>query len=286
MLGIQLNSKLLLGLIAFLAVASCNAPPREKTASPDETRSLDWELVFEEDFSDDSYQEQWQLDGFADLEIAAEGSTSYLKIKTKPSETNPDNKQSVLWCRKRFPGDLRFVFRAKGDPGNRSIFYFNANPTPISGYNSIFDWDHPDAQMTQYAGKDIIELYTVGILRDDQAECNLRYIGGTTAPAYREYLKNPGASAQAVYGRETIFQAYYSPFLNKPYTWFEFDLQILGRRLAMKVDGETVFGCEDPGNVGTEDYPWTSLTNGGWLGFRNFVPGTVYIDYLKVYRKK
>jgi len=280
------NSKLLPGLIALLAVVSCNGTPRGKTVSRDETRSLDWELAFEEDFSNISYEEQWRLDGFADLEIAAEGTASYLKIKTKAGETNPENKQSVLWYRKRFPGDLRFVFRAKGDSGNRSIFYFNANPTPVSGYNSIFDWDRADAQMTQYAGMDIIELYTVGILRDDQDECNLRYIGGTTAPVYREYLKKPDASAQAVYGSETIFQAHHSPFLNKPDTWFEFDLQIVGRHLVMKVDEETVFDCEDPGNVGTENYPWTSLTNGGWLGFRNFVPGTVCIDYLRVYRKK
>jgi len=118
-------------LVALLApLTGCL---KEDESSNIESLSTGWELVFQEDFSDDSSLRRWKLEGFAGLEIVRRGDTDYLKIATTFSETDRQNKQSVLWCRERLSGDLRFVFRARGETGNRSIFYFNANPTPGSG---------------------------------------------------------------------------------------------------------------------------------------------------------
>ena len=129
-------------------------------------------------------------------------------------------------------------------------------------------------------------IYTIGILRSDESSCNLRYIGGSTAGAYLEYMKNPGVEAQAVFGAETIYKSYDSPFEGKPDRWFEFDISVVGDSITLAIDNNELFRCKDPGNVGCEAYSWTALSNGGWLAFRNFVPGVVCIDYLKVYTKK
>lgn len=271
-------------IVCLALLAGFFACKKDDTAPKDAELTRNWELVFQENFSDYSFRQRWKLEGFAEEEIVKDNSADFLKITTKYSEINHDNKQSVLWCRERFTGDLRFEFRAKGGPGNRSIFYFNANPTSNSGFGSIFGWHRPDAQMLRYAGSDSIEMYSVGILRDNQELCNLRYIGGTTAPAYRDPIMH--RHRQVLYGNETIFNSYHSPFLNKPDTWFEFKLQITGGEVAMEVNGVTVFDVRDPGNVGTEQFAWTPLTNGGWFAFRNFVPRTVCIDYVKVYRMK
>jgi len=239
-----------------------------------------WTLVFEENFSDASHMKNWLLDGFADLSMEGEGQIRYLRIGTKPSADNPNNFQSVLWRQERYRGDLRFEFRAKGEPGNCSIFYFNANPTKGSGYDSIFDWERPDAQMARYAGSEKIEMYSVGILRD-VGKCNFRCIGGNTVDAYRK----PDRRETRIHEKATLICSYDSPFEQKPDTWFTFDLQIVGRRITLKVDGEQVFEVEDNGKDEPGVFSRTPLTNGGFFGFRNFKPNAVCVDYIKVYSR-
>ncbi|MCD6365066.1 MAG: DUF1080 domain-containing protein [Planctomycetes bacterium] len=249
------------------------APAASETAAPD---YAGWTLVFEENFSDDSWPQRWRLEGFADLGIVRDGEADYLKIRTVKSAANRNNKQSVLWCKRRFSGNLRFVFRARGQSGNRSIFYFNANTTADSKLSSIFDLPRPDAQMVRYAGVDELEMYSVGILRDDQDRCNVRYLGGAMAECFRK---------QTRFGAESIIQSHDSPYRHKPQVWFKFDLRVVGPRITMEVDGVTVVDFEDSGNVGTDAFGWAPLDDGGFFAFRDFMPRQVDIDYVRVYRR-
>ncbi len=263
----------------LLAGPGCS---RQGQSLDDDEPGPERRLLFEEQFSNPSCLDNWCLEGFARLSLGGQNDTGHLEIITTADPTNQDNKQSVLWCAKPFRGNLRFEFRARGQPGNRSIFYFNANPAGHFGLESIFDWSRPDAQMTRYAGCDSIEMYSVGILRDDQEICNLRYIGGTTASAYRDPSMVTGP--ELPYGLETIISAYQSPFLGRPDSWFEFALEIVDGRITFEIDGSQLLSLEDPENVGGEAFGWRALTDGGWFGFRNFVPGRVDYDYLRVYQ--
>jgi len=274
----------LLAVCLVMILAAGTRCGRENRVQNNEATGGEWELVLEEEFYDRSCLDRWRLEGFADLNLGREEGVDYIEITTRRDTADHDNRQSVLWCNEPFRGDLRFEFRARGETSNRSIFYFNANPVEGFDLSSIFDWLRPDAQMLHYAGCDSIEMYSVGILRDDQQECNLRYIGGTTAPAYR----NPEmmTDVQRLYGDETIFKAFPSPFLGRPDTWFEFDLQVESSHITLKIDGKIIIDLEDPQDVGTEKFAWISLTDGGWFGFRNFVPGKVCYDHVRVYKRR
>jgi len=254
--------------IAMVSLVLAAAPGDARTA-----RVPVWQLVFQEEFSDASYKDDWQLDGKAELTLKTEGKAGYLEIATK--------KRSVLWLKRHFGGDIRVVFRARGQTKNRSIFYFNARPTPDSGFKTVFDWPRPDADMKRYAGTNIVELYTVGMLRDDQDVCNLRYLGGTTAWAYNR----PKRNRDGAYDTETIFKPYDSPFRNQPDTWFEFDVQVIGEQILMVVNHVTVIDLVDPGRTPQGKSTWKPLVSGGWIGFRNFRPKTVCLDYVRVYRR-
>jgi len=270
-----------LALLSIMACTIVGEGPAQDLAEPKARCEESWNLAFEEDFSDASYKGRWLLDGFANLSVEDEGQTRYLRIGTKRSADNPNNFQSVLWCKERFSGDLRFRFRAKGESGNASIFYFNANPTEESGYDSIFDWVRPDAQMARYAGSGKMEMYSVGLLRNT-AKCNLRYIGGGTIDAYN----SPNRQQDRAYDKATLICSYDSPFEEKPDTWFTFDLQIVGRQITLKVDGEEVFDVEDNGKTEPGVFSRTPLTHGGFFGFRNFKPNAVCVDYIRVYRRQ
>jgi len=124
-------------------------------------------------------------------------------------------------------------------------------------------------------------MYSVGILRDDQQFCNLRYIGGRTADAYQYNRRKQ----TVLYDGETIFQTYPSPYQGMSDTWFTCDVQIMDNRLLMLVNEETVFDVIDPGNAGNPSFPWKPLIDGGWIGFRNFRPNSVIIDYVKVFQQ-
>ncbi|MBN1670051.1 MAG: hypothetical protein JXR37_03415 [Kiritimatiellae bacterium] len=245
-------------------------------ATAQRTAKLSWQPVFAEEFSDDSYRERWLLDGTAELAIERDGETSALKIATRANASNKKDKASVLWCRQRFAGDVRICFRARAQSGNRSILFFNARPMPDSGHTTIFDWARPDALYARYAGDPVWAMYSVGILRDDENTCNLRYIGGTAAAAL-------AAVSYRQFQEETVLFGYDSPFHGKPLTWFEFDLRVIGKQIVLFVDGAKVIDLLDPGNMGTPDYGWASLTGGGWLAIRNFRPNSVWVDHVRVY---
>jgi hypothetical protein len=88
-----------------------------------------WDLVFEENFYDDAWRSRWLLEGVAEMERSTVDGSRVLAIHTQVDSNMTKNRQSVLWCRQQFCGNLRIVFRIKGETGNRSIFYFNAQPT-------------------------------------------------------------------------------------------------------------------------------------------------------------
>jgi len=235
-----------------------------------------WRPVLQEDFADDSFRDRWVLEGFADLALERDKDLPHIRIATTRNPHEPKNRQSVLWCKQRFSGNVRVTFRAKGATANRAILYFNAVPTPESGHRTIFDWDRPDAEMIRYAGDSRIAMYTLGMLRDDQNVCNLRYIGGSIADAYTALPFDP-------YQQASIIKAYDSAFRDKPDTWFDFDIRVVGRRIALDIDGVNVFDVQDTGCAELDEWRWESLTEGGWIGFRNFVPNDVCVGRVRVY---
>ncbi len=235
-----------------------------------------WVLRFQEDFADESYRSRWRLEGFADLACAREGSANFLRIVTREKSSNGDLKQSVLWFGEpvREPA-VRFVFRARGEARNQSLFLFNANPTRESGWRSIFDWTRPDALYVRYAGSEMIEMYSVGMLRDRQKQANLRYLGGS---AVRTRSFPEGVHIPVVHSFD-------SPWFGQPDAWFDFDLRVEGRRITLLVDGKPIVEAEDKGSSAELGTKWIPLTAGGFFGFRNFVPTRVDVDYIRVFTK-
>ena len=239
-----------------------------------------WALVYTEDFSDDSWRNAWRLDGYAELSTEAEGPTGYLRIQTLPSPVNTRDKASVLWLGRRFDGDLRIEFRARGEAGNRALFYFNANPGASSGYRGLFDWARPDAKMLRYAGTGLMELYSVGILRNDQAVCNLRYLGG-------DAMSKIFVAQRPVFEKVSAIASFDSPYAGRPAdTWFEHELEIRDNRIVLSVDGQRLVEHLDTGTVELPDCRWEPLTEGGSIAFRNFRATTVCLDYVRVYQSQ
>ena len=136
--------------------------------------------------------------------------------------------------------------------------------------------------MHRYAGDGKIEMYSVGTLRETERRCNLRYIGGPTAPAYHRFPWTPKGTR---FDDETIIRSFDSPFRGKADTWFEFDLRIVGKKISLNIDGVRMFDVEDSGNRGGKEFAWTPIEGGGFIGLRNFRPNAVCLDYLRVYRK-
>ncbi|MBN1670108.1 MAG: heparinase II/III family protein [Kiritimatiellae bacterium] len=265
------------GARGTIAIAPVRLSPRTAARSAAVREdAADWQPVFEEEFSDESYRERWHLDGTAELAIEREGNASALKIATRAGGADAGQRASVLWCKRRLAGDVRICLRARGESGNRGILLFNARPMPDSGHATIFDWVRPDSAYARYAGDPIWAMYSVGILRNDEKACNLRYIGGTAAAALAEV-------SYKRFQEETVIAACDSPFRGKPLTWFELDLRVIGKRIVLFVDGAKAIDLVDPGNMGTPEYGWTALTGGGWFGIRNFVPKCVWVDRVRVY---
>ncbi len=257
----------------FFAAEKSETEPKE-SAAPATKDAAGWALRFEEEFSDESYRERWRLEGFAGLSRASKGPARFLRIQTHENPSDPGQKQSVLWCMEPVRGTaVRFVFRARGETRNQSLFLFNANPTRESGLRSIFDRSRPDALYVRYAGSETIEMYSVGILRDVQKQANIRYLGGNAVKtrSFPEGVHIP------------VLQSFDSPCFGKPDTWFEFDLRIEGRRITLLVDGKPVMETEDSGSSSALGTTWSPLTDGGFFGLRNFVPGRVDVDYLRVF---
>ena len=256
-----------------LGVLPAIAPPAPGSEGPDA-----WALAYTEDFSDDSWRDTWKLDGYAELSTEAEGPTGFLRIKTLSSPVNTRDKASVLWLRKRFEGNLLIEFRARGEAGSRALFYFNANPASSSGYPGLFDWDRPDAKMLRYAGTGLMELYSVGILRNDQEVCNLRYLGG-------DAMSKIFVAQRPVFEKVSAIASFDSPYAGRPAdTWFEHELEIRDNRIVLSVDGQRLVEHLDTGTVELPDCRWEPLTEGGSIALRNFRATTVCLDYVRVYQ--
>jgi len=236
-------------------------------------------LLFEETFSSPGYQSRWRQEGEQDLEVLAEAGRRFLRIRTRQSVTNRQLHHSVLWVRERFSGDLRFSFRARGQPGNGTIFYMNARTASNSAYSGIFGWPRPDAQEERYSASPDFEAYTFGYLRTP--ECNLRHVGGVTAAAWP---KPWNAENTKRYERESVILSVPSPYGGRCDDWHDFDLSIAGARLSCSVDGKPLFDFTDKGRTPGGTLRWKPLTGGGWTGFRNFQATRVDLAFFRVYR--
>lgn len=242
------------------------------TASAD-----DWQLVVSENFSTSDAVSEWVLDGTAGVSINDDGQ---LEINTRKEVVGDvTTRCSVLWYPKPVLGDLRFEFDARGDKKNRCIFFFNARTTGAE--KSIFAWRRPRAAYADYAGDDRIELYTLGMLRYDQEEENLRLIGGELAPVLRDMLAAPKGPERKkrnqTFQDKSIFQSH-PRATSDPETMAHFVLTVIGAQLTLTVDGKQVFDVIDSARV-------HAPLAGGHFGFRNFIPGKAWYDNLRVYQR-
>jgi hypothetical protein len=246
------------------------------TQIPDQS----WSLVFEERFTS-GFETRWMVEGDADLKRRAENGREFLRISTKQSPVVKQMHQSVLWYRERLTGDLRFVFRARAQKGNGTIFYMNARTPPGSAQKTIFDRKRPDSREERYSASPDFEAYTFGYLRSPQL--NLRHVGGPTAAAWPDPRNE---ETWRRYEKESVMLSVDSPFGERFDEWHDFDLQIVGSRLSGAIDGKVVYDVTDSGRTPNGSIRWTPLTGGGWTGFRNFQASWVDIEFFRVYRWK
>jgi hypothetical protein len=235
-------------------------------------------LVFEERFSA-GFQARWVEEGEAALDQRAEQGRKFLRISTRQSPVIKQVHQSVLWYRERLAGDLRFVFRARAQKGNGTIFYMNARTPAGSAYKSIFDWKKPDSREERYSASPDFEAYTFGYLRSP--EMNLRHVGGPTGAAW----PNPRSEETwRRYEEESVMLSVPSPFGDRCDEWHDFDLQVVGSRLSASIDGKMLYDFTDTGRTPKGSIRWAPLTGGGWTGFRNFQATWVDIEFFRVYQ--
>jgi hypothetical protein len=163
--------------------------------------------------------------------------------------------------------------------GSRCIFFFNARP--LQGHRSIFEWERPLAMYLDYAGEERMELYTLGMLRYDQEEENLRAVGGELATWLKEMEALPRGPERKrrndIFQSRTIFHAFPRAAENAD-RMARHVLTVEGARLTLEVDGRRVFDVVDAARVAN---PW----QGGYFGFRNFKPTKAWYDNLRVYRR-
>jgi len=253
-----------------------------KPGRGDEIRQAEdglWSLVFEESFTESEFLKRWFLEGEADLDVRSEDDRKFLRMQTRQSAADKHLHHSVLWHREGLSGDLRFVFRARGQKGNGTIFYMNARTPAGSVYQRIFDWKRPDALEERYSASPDFEAYTFGYLRSP--ECNLRHVGGVTAAAWPKPWNQENTRR---YERESILLCPPSPFGDNCDRWHDFDLRIVGNRLSGSVDGRMLFDVMDEGKTPQGTIRWKPHIGGGWTGFRNFRATWVDIEFIRVYR--
>jgi hypothetical protein len=242
-----------------------------------QVQDLLWSVIFEERFTP-GFEERWVEEGEALLEVRSEEGRKFLRIWTRQSPLVRQMHQSVLWYRERLVGDLRFVFRARAEKGNGTIFYMNARNPASSRYKSIFDWKKPNSREEHYSASPDFEAYTFGYLRSP--ELNLRHVGGATRASWPD---PPNEETRRRYERESIILSAHSPFGDRCDEWHDFDLRIVGTRLSASIDGKTVYDLTDIGKTPKGSIQWAPLTGGGWTGFRNFQATWVDIEFFRVY---
>ena len=276
-------------LVTVLAFAACAlaAPPKVLT-TPEGT----WELVMSEDFSKPESLKNWKLDGSAKLHLSLDGK---LLVETRKAEIDGKvAKASVLWYHKPFKGDLRILFDGKADPKSRCILFFNAQPR--EGKTSIFQWKRPIATYDSYAGDPRMVLYTLGTLRSDQKEVNLRILGAqpslgtyTERRTCFERFRQSGRKDKKLatefrrlnqlFQKESIFASAPSLYFGKPDEFFKFDVRVIGARIIVYVNGKKHIDAVDKARV-------KKPLDGGYFGFRDFRPTKAWYDNVRVYRRK
>ena len=236
-----------------------------------------WKLAASESFDSAKALDSWHLEGPADVSVTPKGE---LQIETRQVMIDGEKARcSVLWFGKPINGDVRYEFDARGELGNRCLFFFNARP--LKGQKSIFDWQRSTAKYMDYAGEPRMQLYTLGMLRYDQEDENLRIVGGELA----EYLKQMEAVPRGperkrrneIFQRKTILQSF-PRAAKSPDRMSHYALTVTGARIVLEVDGATVLDVVD-------EHRKANPLRGGYFGFRNFRPSRAWYDNLRAYRR-
>ena len=125
-----------------------------------------------------------------------------------------------------------------------------------------------------------MELYSIGILRNDQEHCNLRYLGGPE-------MSKLFVAERPTFAKNPVIARSESSFVEEPpTTWFEFALKTRNNHIHFDVDGRSMIDHVDTGTVVLSHSQWNPLTNGGCIAFRNFRATTMCLDYITVYQAK
>jgi hypothetical protein len=146
----------------------------------------DWREVFTDRFDAAASLKQWSLEGSAEVTIA----DGRLHVANKKARIEGQScQESTLWCRQPFWGDLRLEMDCRAEPKSRCLVFFCARTNPPEG--DIFAWKRPLARYADYAYEPRLELYSLGLLRSDQAELNLRHLGGRVPEEWLRVLAFP-----------------------------------------------------------------------------------------------
>lgn len=146
-----------------------------------------WELIDHHTFDEAKGLDRWLMEGAGQAEITPEGQ---LKITNTVEQVHGlPTRASVFWLKTPHDGDLRIQLRCRAEPGSRVILFFNARTTDER--TSLFSWQRPRADYADYAYEPRLELYTIGILRSDQKNLNLRYLGRDIPRQWIEVMPIP-----------------------------------------------------------------------------------------------
>ncbi|HWL52328.1 MAG TPA: hypothetical protein VNQ90_07830 [Chthoniobacteraceae bacterium] len=146
--------------------------------------SPEWKLVYESDFTRADVPADWRPEGPVKIRCNGKGE---LEVKNGSVERDGFQSQgSCVWLARPFEGEVRITFNSRADPGSRVILFFDAQPTdPATG---LFDWERPLSLYGDYAYETRLRLFSIGLLRSDQASLNLRRLGGEMPETWPRYM--------------------------------------------------------------------------------------------------
>jgi hypothetical protein len=240
-----------------------------------------WKLILTEDFSSDSALKDWKFEGAGKAQVVTEGG---LHILTDTRDIYGISlTASILWYKEKLSGDLRFEFDIKSDGTDHSIFLFNAQP--LKGHQSIFEWDRECSRNCVTAGDDRIQMYSLGLLaRAGQPDIRFRFIGGPIYTAFPNYFNEKTLKIELregttieLFNEKSTLKSVPNPYSEVGRT-YHVDIHMVDNHLKNYVDGKLVMEADD-------HYHEKAFMKGGWFGFRNFTPGNVWINRLRVYQK-
>lgn len=146
----------------------------------------EWRQVFADNFDDATSLSQWALEGSAEVTIA----DGRLQVANKKAPVEGQScQESTLWLRQPFWGDWRLELDCSAEPKSRCLVFFCARAD--NPQRDIFAWKRPLARYADYAYEPQLELYSLGLLRSDEAELNLRHLGGRVPEEWRQVLAFP-----------------------------------------------------------------------------------------------